>query len=333
MVENRLGWIKLAADVRGRLGISQSFPVGAHAEVERVVDLLHALGVRHVRTEISWALHHRPEGQAWYEWYDWLLGALSDFETLVCVTDTPVELAEGRCPTSPPVRLESFADFVGTLVDRHGDRFEAIELWCRPNNRSRWAYDRFDPAWRKFSIMVRAAARRARACGKRTVLGGMLPVDHEWLDLMHAYGGLDDIDVIGIQGFPEMWWPHAPNWDWYARWRGWPETLAYAAAVARGKPVWITESGLSTWDVACRSPGRHALQGQCLQALAAAPAERKYWCSMVDLDPQCCTIRGFHVGEHEYHLGAVTHAGEPKPAWETLRSLMGIELERMTAVG
>lgn len=312
------------------MGISQWFTAGAHAEVERAVALLHALGVRHVRTGISWADHHRSGGQAWY---DWLLGALSDFEVLVCITDTPADLAEGRCAAGPPVRLSSFADFVGTIVDRHGHRFAEIELWCRPNNRMRWAHDRFDPGWRKFAAMARAAAERAAACGKRTILGGMLPVDHHWIDLMRAYGVLEVIDIVAIQGFPYMWWPDAPNWDWYAQWRGWAQKVEYASKAAQGKPVWITESGLSTWDVARRAAGRHALQARCVHALAAAPAERKYWSSLVDLDPGCRASRGFHVDEHEYHLGLVTHLGERKPAWESMRTLMGIEVEPMTAVG
>ncbi|WP_443147802.1 hypothetical protein [Nitrospira sp.] len=50
-----------------------------------------------------------------------------------------------------------------------------------------------------------------------------------------------------------------------------------------------------------------------------SPAERVYWYSLVDWDPAREAIEGFHVDEHEYHLGLVTYTGKKKPAWNYLR--------------
>ena len=45
--------------------------------MERAVEELKVLGVRHLRTGISWADFHRPEGR---QWYDWQMQALAEFE-------------------------------------------------------------------------------------------------------------------------------------------------------------------------------------------------------------------------------------------------------------
>ena len=44
------------------------------------------------------------------------------------------------------------------------------------------------------------------------MLGGMIPVDHTWLQLTETYGALAYMDIVAIHGFPEMWWEDAPNW-------------------------------------------------------------------------------------------------------------------------
>lgn len=56
-----------------------------------------------------------------------------------------------------------------------------------------------------------------------------------------------------------------------------------------------------------------------LREAAAAPVERVYWYSLIDLDPQRAAIEGFHVDENEYHLGLVRHDGSRKPADEWLK--------------
>src|SRR5215210_5889330 len=67
---------------RPELGVLEWFDVGERARVERVVQELRDLGVRHLRTGVSWADWHASGGEAWY---DWLLPRLADkFELLPC---------------------------------------------------------------------------------------------------------------------------------------------------------------------------------------------------------------------------------------------------------
>jgi CDP-paratose 2-epimerase len=129
------------------------------------------------------------------------------------------------------------------------------------------------------------------------------------------------VPVIAIHGFPGMWWPDHPNWDWHDRWRGWNDKLASIAESAKGRPIWITETGLATWDLALRKPGKFDLQQSMLNEAACLPVPA-YWYSLIDLDPARPAIEGFHVDENEYHMGLVTHDGQLKPAYHRMLALM-----------
>ena len=308
------------AAARPTLGACQWFHYEAYDDVVAAVDLMHDLGLRHLRTGVSWADFHRPGGKAWY---DWQMAALAeaDLELLVSVWHTPPSIAEGGVCAGPPRRLEDYADFVGQLARDYGDAIEAVELWNEPNNLYKWDFRELDPGWRKFGRMVALAAGRARAFGTPSVLGGMIPVDPHWLALMDRHGAVEPVDAVAIHGFPGMWWEHAPNWDWYGHWQGWRQKVDSIAVEARGRPVWITETGLATWDLDRDREGRHDLQVRMLEEAAAAPAERVYWYSLIDLHPERDAIEGFHVDENEYHLGLVTHDGVRKPAYGRMKDL------------
>ena len=159
----------------------------------------------------------------------------------------------------------------------------------------------------------------------------MIPVDPHWLRLIQGYGTLEHIDVVAVHGFPEMWWSNAPNWDWHSHWQGWAHKLNVVADVAEGRPIWVTETGLATWDLAGEKPARHKLQVRMLEDAASAPTERVYWYCLLDLHPERAAIEGFHVDENEYHLGLVTHEGTLKPAYDRFKALLGGEPVRQRA--
>jgi CDP-paratose 2-epimerase len=305
--------------VRTELGVCQWFHYEAYDDLARAVTELRALGVERLRTGISWADAHRPGG---LEWYDHQMEALAGFDVLLSVWHTPPSISEGGTTSSPPRRLQDYADFIDQVIDRWGHRFSWLELWNEPNNRYKWDFARFDPQWEKLGHMLAMAGHWARTRGKPTVLGGMIPVDPSWLRLMQGYGVLDHVDAVAIHGFPHMWWDDAPCWDWQRDWHGWAHKLATIREHVEGRPVWVTETGLATWDLPRGVPARHALQSTALREAAAAPAERVYWYSLIDLDPAREAIEGFHVDENEYHLGLCTYDGERKPAWGTMAELL-----------
>src|SRR2546423_5587534 len=50
------------------IGMLEWFRPGEHDRVDRVLDELAVLGVKDLRTGISWADWHTREGEAWYAW-------------------------------------------------------------------------------------------------------------------------------------------------------------------------------------------------------------------------------------------------------------------------
>jgi CDP-paratose 2-epimerase len=302
-------------------GLCQWFHYEAFDDLELAIDLLAELGVRRLRTGISWADFHRPGGK---DWYDHQMGRLAEagLDVLLSVWHTPPSLAEAPSCAAPPERLEDYAAFIAQVVIDYGDTFADLELWNEPNNLYKWDFERYDPDWRKFATMVAYAGEAAHRFGKRTVLGGMMPVDPDWLELVERHGGLEHVDVIAVHGFPGMWWEDAPSWDCPVRWRGWGDKIATIARVAGGRPIWITETGYATWDRSLERPSGHEEQAARLATALTAPAERVYWYSLVDLHPDRDAIEGFHVDEHEYHLGLVTFDGRRKPAFDRWKELV-----------
>lgn len=313
------------AKLSDKLGICQWFHFREYGDVEQAIELMGELGVRHLRTGISWADYLREGGEAWYDWQMSRLAA-AGLEVLLSVWHTPPSLAErGKC-SSPPRRLRDYADFIDHLITRHGGQFGALEIWNEPNNRLKWNFAEEDPEWRKFAEMAGAAAYWARQRGRRTVLGGIIPVDHHWIELMRGHGLLDQIDVVAIHAFPGMWTGQGTiNWEWKSHWHGWEEKVRYIRPHIGGRQLWVTETGRATWDIDRQCVAGEAEQVRALERAAAAPVERLYWYSLVDLPPTRAAIEqteGDWIDPFEYHMGLVTHEGRRKPAFETMRRLL-----------
>ena len=280
------------------VGMLEWFLKDERERVERVVASLRELGVRHLRTGVSWADWVSPDGA---DWYRWLLPRLArEFEVLPCVVYTPPSVAVEPAVSAPPRRLRDYADFLDVLIGELGGSFDTIELWNEPNNLSDWDW-RLDPDWQLFAEMIGDAAHWARTRGKRTVLGGMSPLDAGWLDVVAAHGILRDIDVVGVHGFPGTWEPD---------WTSWPSKIGEVREViarhGSAADVWITETGFSTW--------RHDEHSQVreLAEAMAAPVDRVYWYAAEDLAPDRVAVDGFHADERDYHFGLCDAAGTPK---------------------
>lgn len=323
----------LGQSLAERFGVCQWFHYQDYDAVERAIDLLNELGVRHLRTGISWADFFRPNGATWY---DWMMSRLTaaGFELLVSVWHTPPSISEGGCCSSPPRRLRDYADFIDALISRYGDSLGTLELWNEPNNRLKWNFAGFDPCWEKFAAMIGMAGHWARRRGLTTALGGMMPVDPHWLALMKSYRLLEEIDIVAIHGFPGMWEGDEYWWDWPDHWRGWDDKIATIHHGSDGKPVWITETGYATWDGELRRPDGFETQAEMLTRATQIAAPRVYWYSLIDLDPARAAIEmtedGGRIDYREYHLGLVRHDGTRKPAFAFLKQLLQGTMESAT---
>jgi beta-xylosidase len=180
---------------------------------------------------------------------------------------------------------------------------KSIKIWNEPNNLSHWDF-LLDPNWSGFAELVRYASSAVRQIRPDLpiVLGGMSPIDPGFLRQMEAQGALDAVDVIAVHGFPYDWnlWPPEE----------WPERLD-RLRLQFGKPVWITETGVSSFaseELAAWGlrRSREILQG-----------ERVYWYTLIDLGPDReATTRhkqaeGTSYWRH-FHFGLLRHDGTPK---------------------
>lgn len=97
------------------LGICQWFHFDDH-RLDDAVRWLRRLGVRHLRTGLSWADSHRPGALAWF---DRQMLALEEFEVTLTFCFTPESCGVRPHHTSPPREVEQFADFCADMVRRY----------------------------------------------------------------------------------------------------------------------------------------------------------------------------------------------------------------------
>lgn len=291
-------------NITPEIGILEWFRVGEYEHVELAIKDLKKLGVKNLRTGLSWADWCSPEGK---EWLSWLIPHLSkEFQVLPCLTYTPPSLGIEPKTSSPPRKPEEYTYFVEEMISVFGDYFEWIEIWNEPNNTSEWDW-RLDPDWDIFSEMVRNASVKAKEFDKKVLLGGMSPIDPNWLNHMFYKRAMKNIDAIGIHGFPDVF---------DTMWEGWKTNLKRVQEVLdrynSSIEVWITEAGYSTWQ--------YDENRQLKEFIKAAelPVPRVYWYSLYDLDPDVPTVDGFHVDDRSYFFGLKKDDGTPKLLYKKL---------------
>jgi beta-xylosidase len=97
------------------LGLMQWF----HFEDPRLDDAvawMRRLGVRHLRTGLSWADSFRPGA---IDWFDRQMEALADFDVTLTFCFTPEHLGLAPHHTSPPREPQAFADFCARMIERY----------------------------------------------------------------------------------------------------------------------------------------------------------------------------------------------------------------------
>jgi beta-xylosidase len=184
---------------------------------------------------------------------------------------------------------------------------EAAMIWNEPNNKSHWD-PAIDPDWSRFAAMTRlaGAAIAAEAPGLPRVLGGMSPIDPNFVVNMERQGVLDAVDAVAVHGFPLDW----NLWSLH----DWPAKLDEIRAVTQ-KPLWVSEVGVSTF-------GAEEVQEWGLQrtaALLVGRAPRIHWYSLYDL-PRAwpATTRHKEAEGSSYYrhfaMGLLKEDGTPKLA-------------------
>jgi beta-xylosidase len=185
---------------------------------------------------------------------------------------------------------------------------ESVMLWNEPNNKSHWDFTEVDPEWKLFTQMVTMAADAiaAEKADLPKVLGGISPIDPNFIVNMERQGVLSCLDKVAVHGFPLDW----NHWTIHE----WPDKLAEIEAVT-DLPIWISEVGVSTF-------GAEEVQLFGLQRTAElliGRAERIHWYSLYDL-PRAwpATTRHREVEGSSYYrhfyMGLLREDGTPKLA-------------------
>jgi beta-xylosidase len=103
------------ADYTPELGICQWFHFDDH-RLDDAVRWMKQLGVRYLRTGLSWADSFRPNADSWF---DRQMRALEDFDVTLTFCFTPEHRGLQPHHTSPPVVVEEFAEFCCQTLRRY----------------------------------------------------------------------------------------------------------------------------------------------------------------------------------------------------------------------
>jgi beta-xylosidase len=184
---------------------------------------------------------------------------------------------------------------------------EAVMLWNEPNNLSHWDFQ-IDQGWRVFADLVRTAsdAIAAERPNLTRVLGGMSPIDPEFLRNLQQAGAVDAVDAVAVHGFPLDW----NHWQIHE----WPCKLAEIQAVTP-KPVWISEVGVSSF-------GAEEVQQFGLRRsaeLLTGRSHRIHWYSLFDLPRAWPATTRHREAEgssyyRHFYMGLLREDGTPKLA-------------------
>lgn len=184
---------------------------------------------------------------------------------------------------------------------------EAVMLWNEPNNLSHWDFED-DPGWHTFAAMAALAGEAIHSENPRLtrVLGGISPIDPEFLARMKRLQVLDRVDAVAIHGFPLDW----NHWSIDE----WPSKIEEVRGVT-SLPIWISEVGVSTFgaeEVQEFGLGRTA-------ELLIGRSPRIHWYSLHDLPRTWPATTRHKEAEgssyyRHFYMGLIREDGVPKRA-------------------
>jgi beta-xylosidase len=110
------------------MGLCQWFHFDDH-RLDDAVRWMRRLGVRHVRTGLSWADSFRPHA---LDWFDRQMDALAEFDVTLTFCFTPEHRGIAPHHTSPPIDAHEFADFCAQMIWRYCDTTGVAAAIARP---------------------------------------------------------------------------------------------------------------------------------------------------------------------------------------------------------
>ena len=190
---------------------------------------------------------------------------------------------------------------------------EAAMLWNEPNNLSHWNFE-LDPGWTIFARMINLAATAVRSenTAVRRVLGGISPIDPNFIRTLANNDVMAHVDVLAVHGFPLDW----NHWTIHE----WPDKLREIREVS-DLPLWVSEVGASTF-------GADEVQEfglRCTAELLIGHCERIHWYSLYDLPRAWPATTRHREAEgssyyRHFYMGLLREDGTPKPSMNHFRN-------------
>jgi beta-xylosidase len=185
---------------------------------------------------------------------------------------------------------------------------EAAMIWNEPNNKSHWDPE-LDPDWSAYAEMTKLAcdAIRAENPALPCVMGGMSPIDPNFVTNMQGKGVLDKVDAVALHGFPLDW----NHWQIHE----WPAKLDEIRAVT-DRPLWVSEVGVSTFGAEEVPEFGLKRTGELL--IGRVP--RIHWYSLYDLPRAWPATTRHREAEgssyyRHFYMGLLREDGSPKLAY------------------
>ena len=158
--------------------------------------------------------------------------------------------------------------------------------------------------------MVNAAADCVKQVNPNLpcVLGGISPIDPNFIATLERLDVLNHIDVIAVHGFPLDW----NHWTIHE----WPDKLDEIRAVTK-LPIWVSEVGVSTF-------GAEEVQEWGIQRTAEllkGNVDRVHWYSLFDLPRAWPATTRHREAEgssyyRHFYMGLIREDGTPKLAYK-----------------
>lgn len=325
---------------------SSLYPLTDAALAARLDDLA-SLGVTWIRIDMAWTEVERAEGA--YVWgpIDRVVAAARkrNIQVLGLLLDPPWWARVEGCNDHhcAPRDVDAFARYAGKAAARYAPQgVHAWEIWNEPNIELFWKPAPSPEAYATLLIAAHTAIKKAD--GSAVVIsGGLSPAETrgtriaptDFLTALYNAGAGDAFDAVGHHPYS---YPATPNvyHDWSA-WSQMAKTRINVRSVMAGhgdstKKIWMTEYGAptngprstATLENYKTAPGGSPVSEE-VQALMLKEAVEGttgvtwagplFWYSYKDNGTASWTVENF--------FGITRSDGSHKPAYETLRSLLG----------
>jgi beta-xylosidase len=106
----------------GSVGFCQWFHY-QDPRLDEAVQRMQDLGVKYLRTGLSWADFYRPNA---VDWFDRMMSALEPFDVALTLCFTPAHLGLEEHHTSPPRDNRQFAEFATWAIERYASRAQNV---------------------------------------------------------------------------------------------------------------------------------------------------------------------------------------------------------------